>query len=216
METQESTLYLTSFAPLIQLWAGICLLFFYCELLDKSPFESARLQLFKLYKEIYDLLTTKYQVFIPDDNDIVVCNDTIPPQEDKHWKSFRTSIYCVAIFSFFYALILLIFIGVEGNIEYGIYHQALQVTNSIALFYYLLNAVAYKTFWGQSKVFAICYALALGLYIPFHFEISKMISLGESWSRTSICVYTLLTCIFGLLLIMVHLFKEWFVISKCK
>ena len=39
METPESTLYLTSFAPLIQLWAGICLLFFYCELLDKSPFE---------------------------------------------------------------------------------------------------------------------------------------------------------------------------------
>lgn len=213
METEETTLYLISFAPLIQLWAGICLLFFYCELLDKSPFESAKSQLYTLYGEIYDELTTKYQVFIPEDNSM--CNITLS-QGDKHWDYFRTSIYCMAIFCFFYALIILIFTGMERHHEYGIYFQALQVTNTLALVYFLLNTIVYKTFWGQSKICAICFALILGIYIPFHFFISEKIQIGNSWSQTSISVYTLFTCISGVFLILIHLCIDWYTIYKCK
>ncbi|MBR5087723.1 MAG: hypothetical protein IKX31_12045 [Muribaculaceae bacterium] len=215
MESKDAILYLSSFAPLIQLWAGICLLFFYCELLDKSPFNSAKTQLFKLYGEIYDELTTKYQVFIPENDSIYNC-DLDMLKEDKHWDYFRASIYCMAVFSFFYSLIILILAGIEKHNEYGIYFQALQTTNTIALIYFLLNRILYKTVWGQSKLYAILCAMCLGLYVPFHFIIIEKIQIGYSWSHTSISVYTLFTCISGLFLILIHLCVDWYTIYRCK
>lgn len=213
MKTQETTLYLISFAPLIQLWAGICLLFFYCELLDKSPLRTAKSHIYNLYQNIYVELTTKYQVF--NSENISICN-VKQSQGNKHWDSFRTSIYCMAIFSFFYSLIILFLIGIEKHQVYGIYHQALQVTNTIAIIYCILNTLTYKTFWGQSKLCATCFALGLALYIPFHFVISKYIQIGDSWNQTQISIYTLFTCTFGLILILIHLFFDWYTIHKCK
>lgn len=57
----NEVLYLQGFAPLIQLWAGICLLFFYESLLDKSPFSS----LCKEIRQLYQDFINQYNGLIP-------------------------------------------------------------------------------------------------------------------------------------------------------
>jgi len=189
------------------------LLFFYCELLNKSPFEKARDQVCKLYKETYDELTTRYQVFVPTDDDATF---DVTVGEDTHWDKFRTSIYTMAVFCFFYALLVLAVIGIENHKVYSDFHKALQVTNSIALIYYALNVFCYRSFWGQSRSCAIFCAIMLAAYFPFHFIISKYIHFGVSWGQSAINVYTLFTCIFGLILILFHLSVDGFTMYKCK
>ena len=187
------------------------MLFFYCELLDKSPFETARQEVCSLYKDIYTELTTRYQVFLPEDMDV-----SIPTEDDTHWHKFRSSIYCMAIFSFFYSLLVLFIIGIEGHKVYGAYHQALQVTNSLALIYYVLNTAFYRSFLGQSRLLAIVYAAVLGAYIPFHFAVSSLICLGDAWGQSLISAYTLLASVFGLILILFHLLIDGYTIYRCK
>ena len=59
-EVTEELIELSGFAPLIQIWAGICLLFFYETLLKKFPLEKTKEQT----KALFDEFTANYQVYI--------------------------------------------------------------------------------------------------------------------------------------------------------
>lgn len=207
---QDTTVLLSSFSPLIQLLAGICLLFFYCELLKYSPFAPAQDRLCTLYKEIYDELTTKYQVFLPEDTDSLKSN--ISFDSDNHWNRFRSSIYCLAIFCFFYCLLILLIAGIENHVKYGLCFSGLLVTNTIAFVFYIV--IFYSRY--RSRLFAIIIALLLGFYIIIHYHLFKNATCFNTFSHTFISVYTLITCVLGLILIGFSLCYDLYVIFRCE
>ena len=76
----DSILYLQGFAPLIQLWAGICLLFFYESLLNKSPFTALCDDIHNLYK----IFINQYNGLIPDET--ISFNEYIKTLMLKHQR----------------------------------------------------------------------------------------------------------------------------------
>ena len=100
---------LVNFAPLIQLWAGICLLFFYEPILKNFP-------LSKLHEEKQNLIVSflgKYQAYL-DDEKLMKGYKML---EDK-WDIFYQTIKNLASLNFYFSLVVLAYIGIESHNYY--------------------------------------------------------------------------------------------------
>lgn len=213
METQlkESVLYLQNFAPLIQLWAGICLLFFYESFLEKSPFSA----LCDEIRNLYNNFKNQYNGLIP--IDAISANEYVK----DHWSNnFVPTIKCVASLCFFYSAFILAFIGIECNPNYGAdYYCALQVMNTI-VWIYLVAAI----FFYKSKIFhgfttSIILSISLLVYFHFHFILNDFcasyVCIGDVWNKNCVTIYTVFTCIGGVLLVCFRLLLSW-VVLQCQ
>lgn len=201
----DSILYLQGFAPLIQLWAGICLLFFYESLLNKSPFTALCDDIHNLYK----IFINQYNGLIPDET--ISFNEYIK----DYWNhDLVPTINCTASTCFFYSVFILAFIGIEECADYGgNYYCALQITNSF-IWIFLIGATLfnkYRLFHGF--VPSIVLIIVILIYFHFHFQINgfclKYISFGEAWSHSTITIYTVFTCISGIILVCFLLSVSW-------
>lgn len=210
MEQQPNeVLYLQGFAPLIQLWAGICLLFFYESLLEKSPFSS----LCKEIKQLYNDFKNRYNGLIP--TDAISADEYVK----DHWSSnFVPTIKCIASICFFYSVFILAFIGIEGNREYGgIHYCALQVMNTIVWIYLIGAIIFYKFKIFHGFISSIILSVILLLYFHSHFTINDFcvpyICCGNVWEQSNITIYTVFTCIGGILLICSRLLVSWLILQ---
>ena len=212
LDNTEAVLYLQGFAPLIQLWAGICLLFFYESLLNKSPFA----KLCDDIRGLYDNFKNKYNGLIP--------QNTISVDEyaKDHWSSNTLpTIKCIASTCFFYSVFILAFTGIEGCESYGgNYYCALQVTNSIILSYLLVAIIFYKKKIFHGFTPSIILTIIILTYFHLHFPINKFVtsyfSLGKIWDESSITIYTVFTCISGILLVCLRIFISWLILQLQK
>ena len=212
MEFVGDNIYLSGFAPLIQLWAGICLLFFYEGLLKESPLDAYR----KETKNLYDNFMTKYQDYIDTDK---------MPQCDYYlgtkWEDFLPTIKNMAALSFFYSILVLAYIGIEHNPLYTDRFMALQITNVAILLYMLLSI--FRTHWKIFHTYITPIIFFSAILIYFHFFpalnewfVNSVFCFGESWSRSVITVTTIFTCVIGLFLILIHLGVDYVVLTRRK
>jgi|InofroStandDraft_1065614.scaffolds.fasta_scaffold01582_14 hypothetical protein len=205
----NEVLYLQGFAPLIQLWAGICLLFFYESLLDKSPFSS----LCKEIRQLYQDFINQYNGLIP--STVISADEYVK----DHWSSnFVPTIKCMASMCFFYSAFILAFIGIEGNNNYGgAYYCALQVMNTIVWLYLLGAIIFYKVKVFHGFISSIVMSVVLLIYFHFHFAINNtfvdFLCLGNVWDESEITIYTVFTCIGGILLICGRLLVSWLILQ---
>ena len=114
---------LTGFAPLIQLWAGICLLMFYEKFLEETPF----LKIIKKISKVSEKFGMNFQSIIKQKG--------VEKLEDIYkndWKCVHKTIKNMAFVSFTYAVILLCFIGIEGIDYYNnTYFYSLEILDFI-------------------------------------------------------------------------------------
>lgn len=192
---------LINFAPLIQLWAGICLLFFYEPLLTKFP-------LTKLQEEKQTLITDflgKYQAYLT--------NEQLAEgykMLKSTWDIFYKTIKNLAALGFYYAIIILAYIGIENHPMYRDYYQALQILNSCIILYTLLTWICYKTKFFVKYMNALVVIIILMIIFHFYHPIndfftSKIGTLGCFLSKSETSIFTLFTCILGLAVTLIHI-----------
>ena len=207
MNSETGAVTLTNFAPLIQLWAGFCLLFFYETLFKHSPLADLTTGLKNLHKEF----EMEYIDFIPR-NEIM---DVDKYAKDNWEEHFLPTIKNLASLTFFYSVFILIFIGIENVDGIGnIYIYALQPINVMVLIYILAAAVFVK-----SKIFHTYWTPIIGIIIIigyFHkfdcinsFLANHKLLIGNYWSVSAISVFTLVTLFSGLAVILLRLFMIW-------
>ena len=212
-EVTEELVRLSGFAPLIQVWAGICLLFFYEILLKNFPLEKTKRQT----KALFDEFSANYQAYID--------SDKMPQFESfqgTKWESnFVPTIKNMAGLSFFYSIFILACIGIEGTTMFEARMAAIQILN-VAVGVYMLIAILFTrlrlfhTYWTC----VIYFFLMIGFYHLFPDFNEWMIShdwiVGEAFTETKTTVMTLFTCVTPLPLIMLHLLYDWAVFMRRK
>lgn len=213
----EKELYLYNFAPLIQLWAGICLLFFYEKLFrENNPFEkwkkSCAGKVVQIHNVIRQKAATRYQsFFIGKDIPEKLKEETLGGIEDPYWLIFRKYIYNTAILSFFYAIIVLIYIGVEKYkflIDFQ-YYTVLLVLNTAIIFYFIVLTVFYRKERMQKLINHAVFLLFLVLYLHLHRHLMSFLAelnvIGR-WqiSQTWTTIYTIAACLSGMICVLLN------------
>ena len=223
----ESHLYLYNFAPILQLWAGICLLFFYEKLLlANNPFEKSKQ---KCVKKIYDaygrirrMAMTRFQsYFIDSETDEIKIPPQLQPLKnpnsdkklDKYWMGFRRYVYNTAIVSFFYAVIVMCVAAAE-KYDYLVvnnYYKVLLVTNSMVVLHFLIISITYKSRFSQCVWTHVCFLLSVFAYIHIHmwlrnyvymeYDIKPWCSIGNG----TVVIWTLASCLIGMIFILVNI-----------
>lgn len=223
----EPHLYLYNFAPLLQLWAGICLLFFYEKLLlANNPFEQSKQ---KCVKKIYDaygrmrrMAMTRFQSYYMDSTTEQM---TLPLQLqqlkdsnsdkklDKYWMKFRRYIYNTAIVSFFYAIIVMCVAAAEkyNYLVINNYYKVLVVTNSMVVLHFLIISVTYKSRFSQCIWTHVCFIFSVFLYIHFHMQLRDFVYLKfniSPWCNIGsgkVVIWTLASCLTGMIFILINI-----------
>ena len=132
--------------------------FFYEPLLTKFP-------LTKLQEEKQTLITDflgKYQAYLT--------NEQLAEgykMLKSTWDIFYKTIKNLAALGFYYAIIILAYIGIENHPMYRDYYQALQILNSCIILYTLLTWICYKTKFFVKYMNAL--VVIIILMIIFHF-----------------------------------------------
>lgn len=195
---------LTGFAPLIQIWAGICLLFFYESILEKSPLDKHIQRLGNLY----DAFFNKYQ------GELGV--EDRPEHDVTDWKNFLPAIKNMAALSFFFSVFLLCFVGIES--AYSDWYHALPIMDCAIVFYLVACMIFSGLGLFHSYYTPMFYTGVLILYFHCHVDVNVYLAEhgiwnGSSWSPTKVTTYSLFTCISGLSVILIRLIYDYFYIK---
>lgn len=137
-DVQQPYLFLGNFIQLVQLWAAICLLFFYVPLLTSTPLKKALEKLYNNFKE-----------FAANHN--VAVTDSKKLYDPTKWnKTFHPRIKSMAAMSFFYCVFLLVYIGAIRTWKsfYPIQHPSFLVISNCLIFLYLIHCsfLKYQSF----------------------------------------------------------------------
>lgn len=207
----EKTIRLTGFAPLIQLWAGICLLFFYEILLKKFPLENNRKQTEKLFNDF----AANYQGYVEPER-MPQLENYLGTKWDDHCLP---TIKNMASVSFFYSVFILACIGVEGTSLSANRIGALQVADWTVIAYMTIAILC--TRWKIFHTYWTPVLYVIGLIVYYHvFPGLNDWMLGMGWrvgplmSVTHVTVLTLFALASPLFLILLHLFYDWIVFIR--
>lgn len=228
--TCSAELYLAGFAPLLQVWGGICLLFFYTELIKRSPLDNWWKESLKSICDCSSLLLTKYQNLSSSQEKLTelesYLNDTDNGQKfnASSWEKTRTALYNLAKFGFFHVTTLLIYCGFEAyNLCKNIY-PVLLIIDIIAVLYIISNSVFIKHSFSQKNwgVY-LGVALMIGiLLVAIIMIMTRNSYLFCSWikehniSRTAVTAITLVVSIVAYFIaILADFIHSIYVIRKC-
>ena len=200
MRFEADSIHLTNFAPLIQLWAGICLLFFYENFVIKSPLASA----VKALADQYDKFLFRYMIYFND-------NDWNTDFSKDKWENFMPVIKNLAALSFLYSVFILAYIGIEPNSEFcRNNHCALEVMNFAILIFMLIDIMMngvtkFHTYWVPTIEI-----LLIILYFHNHIVINTWliehgVYIGEYMTNNEITVFTIFTSISGIFFIFLEI-----------
>ena len=221
-------LFLTSFAPLLQIWGGICVLFFYADLLTKSPLKDKWVKSLKGLGEcLSSLLTPKFQELLPEGFNPQALIDEINNNMESRstgplWQTIRTAVYNLAKFGFFHVIILLIYVGFEYYSPYKEMYHALLTVDFVAILYILVNYCFYKTKFVQSEGGLYVFVSMMGMCLFFYPILFNRCARFYIWvsslsvSRTAVTSSTLLINIFAYLLVLLaYYIRGVYTIGKC-
>lgn len=203
METspEECFVELTGFAPLIQLWAGICLLFFYMELLRDSPFKA----LLAKIENQYTIFLSQYNGLLP--SDVLSAKEYA---KDSWNISAQPAIKCIAINCFFYSVVILAYIGLEPYDKVQPCHYC---TLQILDFMEWVFNIAVIIFWHK-PIFhqirtSVCFFIVLIAMLFFFPHINALcvahFTVGDFYERTLITYFSLVTCFSGLVIVIIRI-----------
>lgn len=123
--------FLGNFIQLIQLWAAICVLFFYQRLLEVSPILNKLIELDKIFKN-----------FIGSHQDVATFNKSNQEfiYDPTKWNDFVPRIRNMAAMTFFYCVFLLFYIGIERSLEdfYPVKHPSFLICSNILIIIYVI------------------------------------------------------------------------------
>ena len=221
-------LFLTSFAPLLQIWGGICVLFFYHDLFAKSPLKNKWMKSLLGLKECcFSLFTPKYKELLPEEIDPESLSSSIEEKVDSDytgplWQIVRRAVYNLAKFGFFHVIILLLYIGFECFSPFKEMYHALLLTNLIAILYIVLNFGLYKKRLIQSDWGLYLFVGLMGAGLIFYPIIYnncvcfRELTIRVSISRTTVSYLTLvLSTISYLIALLAYIIRGVITISKC-
>lgn len=207
---------LINFAPLIQLWAGICLLFFYEPLLKKFPLTQLQEEKQALIRDFLG----KYQAYLTNEQ----LERGYKMLESK-WDVFYKTIKNLAALNFYYAIVILAYIGIENHFIYGNYYEALQILNSCIILYTLLAWICYKTIFFVKYINAITFTILLLIVLHYYLPINDFFktnvgTIGNFFSKSETSIFTLFTCIIGLVVtiiqVLIHSIQIFYTKNKIK
>lgn len=195
------------FAPLLQIWGGICLLFFYLEFLNKSPLAKRWKKSIDDLKECCEKLLTKYQNLLSDPDAILdfYCDlDTINVNKCKMplWEKARTAIYSLAKLAFFHVAIFMVYCGLEGYRMCKCLYPSLLIVDLIAVIYIVVALGAYNCkFIQHDWGVYLCVALMISSMLGYHFIVSSSHLLQtfilHLVPRTPVTIISLVVCLFA-------------------
>lgn len=207
---------------------GICLLFFYADLLAKSPLKNKWLKSLRgLGKCCFSLLTPKYKELLPEGIDPDSLIRSIEKNADSRstgplWQIVRRAVYNLAKFGFFHVIILLLYIGFEGFSPFKEMYHILLLTNFIAILYIVLNLGLYKKRLIQSDWGLYLFVGLMGACLIFYPIIYnncvcfRELIIRVGISRTTVSYLTLiLSTISYLIALLAYIIRGVITIGKC-
>lgn len=191
---------LGSYIQLIQLWAGICLLFFYQPFFKKYPF---RKRLDNLADKIDNIFYFKYQPTVPD-------NLEFPGYPAVDWDGYLKNIKNMAALSFCYCIFLLFYISfAKDNPDYyAIKHTSfLSLTNYAIILYLVLclfNLKIFHTYWTPFIFIFVIFVLFFNIE---NIDKSHWAFLGPLIIENdlTLIIVTLITCLGGIFVLGIRL-----------
>lgn len=164
---QQALRFLMNFTPLIQLWAGICLLFFYLKLLEKSPLHSHIKKANKKFNKLEDRIRYQIQGIIYNNKKSTKANLSA-----KWQRHFVPRVKNMAALTFFYCLFIILATGFERYCKYE-----LNSTTKPACAHpiYLITTSACILFYN-----IICSSVDL--------RIRKKVKISRKWLNTSFII----------------------------
>lgn len=202
---------LTGFASLVQLWAAFCLLFFYESVIKQSPFLRVVDELRTLHNNFYK----QYLAEIPEFRETSNCNII-----DDCWVTdIMPTIRNIAAMSFFYAIILLVVIGVENVDEIGERAVCSLQGISIMMYLYLMGV----TLFTKARIFhtyltPIIITGLMVVYLHFSSQLNQycihLFGLaGDYWSHSTITVVSIFALFGGLAVVLLRIGMQWFLLK---
>ena len=205
--TYSTDLFLMGFAPLLQIWGGICLLFFYLEFLNKSPLTKRWKKSIDDLKECCEKLLTKFLALLSDPDALLdfYCDlDTINVNKCRmpRWEKARTAVYSLAKFAFFHVAILLVYCGLEEYLLCECLYPSLLIVDLIAIIYIIVALVSYNCkFIQHDWGVYLCVALMISSMLGYHFIVSSSPILQKFIlhlvPRTPVTIISLVVCLFA-------------------
>lgn len=196
---------LAPYGPLIQLLAGIYLLFLYERFFRKNPLTLQQTGI----KEALNNFINQYQGNLSPDQ-VKNAQNFIYSREIK-WKNFSTTIKRIYLLSFLFCVFLLIYVGTENIEEISKYHYALQAMDGGVLLYSITLWLLYQKKHLLKKFISVIIVFFI-LVILFHqfnnlntFFISHNIILLNQLSTNQITILSLILCFTGIIVSCTHI-----------
>lgn len=225
-EVERKVLYfLYYFTPLIQIWAGICLLFFYQKLLENSPLNSHIKKVNDKCEDIIQKIVKKYQIkFCGKRRNLSLIF--------TNWNEFVPRIKNMAALTFFYSLFIL-FVLCLGNFHKengGNIVSVYLITTSLVVAIYLLICSSFnikigkKTAGKETQLRIFHNYLTPIIYVVFfiiplyflYFKNAESFILGYLQERYNsdtvliiISLLILLTSLLGVISVIIYITKDW-------
>lgn len=201
---------------LIQLWAAICLLFFYAPIgfLKDSPF-----------KQKISILTKDVRDFVAQ-HDVVSQFGSIQIYDPTRWRDYVKRIKNMTAMSFFYCVFLLFYVGVQKSWDsfYPISHPSfLLISDGIVVFYLIIfSFINHKSIIPYIPP-TICFVMIFVIFLSFEefhnlieeFQqlIGSNIHLTHKKSWPTVTLITLGVCIFSMLIILIRIWRDYVIIN---
>ena len=204
--------FLANFTPLIQLWAGICLLFFYLNILERSPLYSYIGRINERYNNIINVLQGYSQ------------NNTRIPTNYiyDNWDEFRPRVINIAALTFFYCVFLIFIISIGKYNQYRMYtpHIYIFSTSIFFIFYILCCSLINKRIFKSNTTPVIYAFIIIPLLYAFCFRWLESIIFRIDFlnnDKNYIIIgglLVLLTCLLGLFAVLCYIATIWWNINK--
>lgn len=195
----DTDLLLSHFSPLIQLLAGIYLLFCYERIFDNNPLHSkldeakSRLSQFK----------QQYQLYVTDNIELT----GLFTKAEKRWDNNLSALKRIYSILFFYCIFILFYAGFDTlNVaNKQNFHHGLQA-GSVLVFLYVITlwATAQYSIWIKRKRFLIltivCFLLLFHFYgIANEFFVQR--GVGVEWANRNTCISSIILSVSGFIVI---------------
>ena len=206
--------YLVNFIQLIQIWAAICVLFFYQPFLEDSPLLDKLKELDKRFKK-----------FISSHQDIFDKSNESYIYDPTKWSNFVPRIKNMAAITFFYCVFLLVYIGVEkswGNF-YPVTHPSFLLYSNILIILYVILCSIFDWKLFQQYRTPVVYIIVIFVLFLGYELFDKLISgikgyvglhLGHENTWFWITIITLFVCIIAMILLIIRIWANNYVVKQ--
>lgn len=206
---EENILLLAPYSPLIQLLAGIYLLFLYESFFLKNPLTQQQTEInSSLIK-----FTNQYQGNLTKGQTKTAIKRIV--SHNERWNNFSTTIKRIYLLSFLFCVFLLIYVGSESIEKYRSYHYALQIMDSGVLIYSIFLWSLYQWKHVLKKFVSVIIIFFFLVFLFHHFEyinkfcFSHNIILTDNMTTSHISILSIILCFTGIIISTIHIILSY-------